>query len=213
MIICINYENLHLFGSAFSDQFRLRHRCFIERLQYDVQKYNAMEYDQYDTPAATYLVYVDKNNTVYGCSRMTPVSQGSMLKKFWPEMVSNPADIFTGDTWEGTRFCIDKDLPPDMRKQIAQELTLAYIEFGLRNRIRQIIGVMPTYILRSVFASSGCLYSILGPSKRIDGYLISAASMTISSEQLTRARNKTGLHHPVIYDESAFTWKRIERTA
>lgn len=193
MISCITYENLHQYGGAFRSQFQLRHRCFIERQKYNVSSYNGMEYDQYDTPAAVYLVYAGHGGHVLGCSRLTPVSQGSMLQDIWPDMVSNPQNIFREGVWEGTRFCIDKSLPAHLRQRICQEIVLSYLEFGLQTGMEKIIGIMPPRILNTVFGSAGCRYQSIGPRKLIDSCTIQAASMQVSQEQLAFARVVTGI--------------------
>lgn len=199
MISCVNYENLHQFGKAFISQFHLRHRCFIERQKYNVCSYNKMEYDRYDTPAAAYLVYQSPDGEAWGCSRLTPVSEGSMLQDIWPDMVANPDQVFIKNVWEGTRFCIDKTLPPDVRQRICREIVLAYLEFGLINGAQKIVGVMPPAILKRVFGGSGCKYDLLGSEKVIDGGdIIRAASMPVSGEALMLARKTTGINHSVL---------------
>ncbi|MCK4944839.1 MAG: autoinducer synthesis protein [Alphaproteobacteria bacterium] len=199
MISCVNYENLQQFGKAFSSQFRLRYRCFIERQKYNVSSYNEMEYDQYDTPASAYFVYESPDGEALGCSRLTPVSQGSMLQDLWPDLVDNPDHLYTNNVWEGTRFCIDKRLPPNLRQQICRELVLAYLEFGLNNGVQKIIGVMPPLIFKRVFGRAGCEYDLLGPEKIIDdGDVIRAAALVVSAERLIRVRKKTGISQSVL---------------
>ena len=102
MISCITCENIHLFGPAFHSQFRLRYRAFIERQDYDVRIYNGMEYDQYDTPASHYLVYHTEGGQALGVSRLTPTTQGCMLKDLWPGMVEDKALLQSEQVWEGT---------------------------------------------------------------------------------------------------------------
>ena len=77
-----------------------------------------MEWDQYDTPAAIYLVYLSPEGEAWGCSRLTPVERGSMLKDLWPELVDKPDNVFVPGVWEGTRFCIEKTLPTDSAKDM-----------------------------------------------------------------------------------------------
>jgi acyl homoserine lactone synthase len=45
-----------------------------------------MEYDQYDTPAATYLVWLDGSGVARGCVRVTPTDRPYMIRDNWPEM-------------------------------------------------------------------------------------------------------------------------------
>ena len=201
MITCVTYDNLDKNSYAFRAQFRLRHECFIERQDYSVAQYNGMEFDQYDTPAAIYLVYVGCDDTAWGCSRLTPVSCGSMIKDLWPQLVDRPDEIFTPTTWEGTRFCIKKSLPTNIRQRICVELAIAYLEAGIKMGMEQIIGVMPPYILKRVFGNAGCRYSYLGKSARIhSGETIVAASMPVTIEALNGVKSKTNIYEKVIID-------------
>jgi N-acyl-L-homoserine lactone synthetase len=198
MISCINHETIQYFGLPHISQFHLRHRCFVERQQYNVRSYKGMEYDQYDTPAATYLVYESPSGEAWGCSRLTPVQQGSMIKDLWPDLVTDPRILNREDVWEGTRFCIDKSLPPAIRARICKELVIAYLEFGLLNKIKSIIGVMPPPIFKRVFRGAGCDYRLLGPEKIVDGIPIRAAELKVSEEMISRARDFTGIHDALL---------------
>lgn len=198
MIICSTYDNLDVTGSAFNAQFQLRHKCFIERQTYNVRCYNGKEYDQYDTPAAVYLVYQSNAGTALGASRLTPTVHQCMLKDLWPEMVSNETSICSENIWEGTRFCIDKKVDALLRKRITHELVLAYLEFGLMKGITHIVGLMPKLILRSVFRASGVVFEELGPPMKIDGVYAQAAIMEINTKQLTRVRNLAKVYTPVL---------------
>src|SRR5579871_6174557 len=87
MIIAMNYETAHLYGNAFAQLLKLRHAEFVERLNYNVPTYNGMEYDQYDTPAAVYMVWRDQQGNVRAGSRMTPTTRPYMLKDLWPQSI------------------------------------------------------------------------------------------------------------------------------
>jgi acyl homoserine lactone synthase len=47
MIECFDFATAHHFGTALAEQFRLRHRVFVQRTSYDVPSWREMEYDQY----------------------------------------------------------------------------------------------------------------------------------------------------------------------
>src|SRR5271155_4159071 len=63
-----------------------------------------------------------------------------MLQDLWPGMVEDKALLSAADVWEGTRYCIDKDVEPALRTRIIHEMAAAYLEFGLQAGIRKIIG-------------------------------------------------------------------------
>jgi N-acyl-L-homoserine lactone synthetase len=90
--------------------------------------------------------------------------------------------------WEGTRICIEKELPAGLRERIKWEIVLGYLEFGLPNGIARYIGVMQTYIWRRVFLASGWVPDYLGPERLIDGIPTRAGKVLVSSDALDRVR-------------------------
>lgn len=198
MISAVNFENAHLHGSLLTSQYKLRHKCFIERQSYNVYSYDSMEYDQYDNPSSVYLVYGDYKGTALGVSRLTPVSHRCMLEDLVPDMVEDPTLFKNASIWEGTRFCVEKDLDPIFRDQITKEIVLAYYEFAINNGISHIIGMMPTYIWKRVLQRNGCDCEILGPVKIIDGQKIQAVSLNINWSTYQKVKEKTGIIHNVL---------------
>jgi len=206
MISCITYDNLHEFGNAFYSQFLLRHESFIERQSYDVRVYNGMEYDQYDTPASAYLVYHEGGRAL-GTSRLTPTTHSCMLRDLWPELVLDKSLLDSPFVWEGTRYCIAKGICPQLRQHIIHEMATAYLEFGLAHGLKRIIGMMPTYIYRSVFERPGIAMEYLGDIKMIGRHRVRAVAIPVEPSQLDNVRRKTGITRSVL----RFAPERAER--
>ena len=198
MITCVNFENWNEFGGILRSQFCLRYKQFIERQSYDVKSYSGMEFDQYDTPASTYLVYHDENHKVLGVSRLTPTIQGCMLKEVFSGLALDESNLVNEKIWEGTRYCIDKDVSPELRRQIINEMALAYLEFGLLKGLRKIVGMMPTAIYRSVFEKPGIEMEYLGEVQLIDGMKCRAVAIPVDKNQLENVRLKTGIRHSTL---------------
>lgn len=198
MISCISIENVHEFGTAFHSQFRLRHGGFVERQQYEVCEYDGMEFDQYDTPASRYLVYHTDDGKAHGVSRLTPTVLSCMLKDLWPHLVEDESLLQSAVIWEGTRYCIDKDASPALRQRIVHEMACAYLEFGLMLGLKKIIGLMPTYIYRSVFERPGIEMEYLGPVQVIGRHRCRAVAIPVTAQQLANVRGKTGVTHSVL---------------
>src|SRR5690606_1364417 len=149
------------------------------------------EYDEYDNPSSVYLVYQSESGEALGASRLTPVTHRSMLKDLMPGMVTDHSLFEDPTIWEGTRFCVDKDLDPKMRDHITKSLVLAYFEFGLAHGATKIIGMMPTLIWKSIFQRNGCKCEVLGPTTIIDGQRVEAVSTDISQSAYKGVLNKT----------------------
>lgn len=199
MINCVNCETAQYFGKALSSQYRLRYRSFVDRQDWELSSFRGMEYDCYDTPATSYLVWQDDNGEVRGTSRLMPTDRPYMLKDLWPESVENIALPASARIWEGSRFCIDRDLPQDLRRRITAEIVCAYLEFALARDITDIIGIMPPLIWRSVFINAGWDVAFLGKAGHYGGGRKNiAGQMHVSAAMLAQVRQKTGIYHPVL---------------
>ena len=188
MIRVITYKDIQANYRLFIGQFQLRHREFLERQQYAARSMDGLEFDEYDTMATVYIVYSEDGYKVLGLSRLIPIRYGCMLADHFPHLVDDK-QIFLSDAnlWEGTRFCIDRQISPNKRQHICHELVRAYLSFGLENGINQIIGLMPTIILRSVFERSGVELIRLGAPKKVGEHArVQAASISVSTAQLER---------------------------
>lgn len=194
MLKVISYRDISQNADLFFSQFQLRKREFIDRQHYKVKTIDGLEFDQYDTLATLYLVFTEDGRTVLGCSRLTPISYGCMLADHFPNLV-NDASLFDRlDVWEGTRFCVDSRLPPDVRLTISRTLSAAYITFGLNRGASKIIGMMQTLILRSVFERAGIELERLGTVQKVgDQSKVQAAAINIHPDQLARVAERTGI--------------------
>ncbi len=198
MLSFISYKTISSAADLFLGQHRLRHQEFIERQSYEVKSFHGMEFDEYDTLASIYLVYSEDGKRVIGCSRLTPVDFGCMLKDHFPHLVEDHGLFSQPATWEGTRFCIDSQLPADKRLHILRHISVGYIELALHLGFERIIGLMPTLILRSVFERNGIALQRLGEAYAIgDHSKIQAASIEISQSQYASACRRTGVQSPL----------------
>ena len=111
--------------------FELRFRAVIERQDWDMPTWQRMEYDEFDNPATTYFVWRDEDDVVRGCSRLYPTDRPYMLKKVFSFLVTD-GQLPESDMsiWEGSRICVEKDLPAPLRKRIIYELSVAYMEYA-----------------------------------------------------------------------------------
>jgi len=211
MIISVSIENSHLYGDVIPSIFRLRYQGFKERQSYDVPSYKNMEYDAYDTPATTYLAWRDADKVVKGCIRLFPTTRPYMIEELWPQTVYNHIPLpKEDDIWESSRICIDRYLPVEIRKQIHGEILCALQEFGLKNNITSLIGVMTPGIWRSVFASAGIPIEFLGPKYYLDSKeAILTGKIDISYDNLEQVRKKFNINKDILASENEQKIRRI----
>jgi acyl homoserine lactone synthase len=200
MIDCVSVHNCHLFaGNPLYEQHRLRHRSVVERQGWQLPTVGDMEYDEYDNPAAYYLVWLDADGKARGSSRLYPTDRPYMLEKVFSGLVTKRDLPKSTTIWEGSRFCIDPNLAPDVRKRIAQEIILGYLEFGIARDITNIVGVMLPAYWRSLFIGNGWDVEWLGEvSRSREGFRIVAGSLPVSAAVLASVRAKTGIYDSVL---------------
>ncbi len=199
MILCINHKTMQHFGSAYVSQFHLRYQMLVDAQYWSLSRFQGMEYDQYDTPATTYLVWQDADGVARGCARIVPTDRPYMIKDIWPDLIEGRPLPQSLSVWEATRFCVDGTLPYEQRQRIKHELVLGFLEFGLKNDVKEMVGTMPVKLWESVFIKSGWGISYLGKEKELekDGTII-AGLMPISLEVLENVRMTTGVKSPVL---------------
>jgi acyl homoserine lactone synthase len=200
MLDCVSISTSHLFsGNPIYEQHRLRHECIVQRQSWNVPTIRNMEYDQYDNPAAQYLVWRDRAGKARGSSRLYPTDRPYMLQEVFPHLVKKIALPRSYEVWEGSRFCVDSSLSPEMRLRIIREIVIGYLEFGLEHGIKTIIGVMFPAYCRNIFIKNGWDVEWLGETARsAEGHKIIAGSLTISKAVLRRVRQTTGIYETVL---------------
>jgi N-acyl-L-homoserine lactone synthetase len=121
-----------------------------------------LQYDQFDTPAATYIVWLDGEGSVRGAARLIPTTQPYMVNTLWLELIDGDVPQ-TDQTWEATRFVCDRNLNSETRRRIVAELICGCQKFGIARGISSYLGVMPVGIFRHVIAAAGCPVTLRGP--------------------------------------------------
>ncbi len=199
MIIAASIENAHLYGDVIPSIFRLRHQGFKQRQNYDVPYFKDMEYDAYDTPATTYLAWRDDDDVVRGCTRLFPTTRPYMIEEIWPHSLQNMTPPKSPYIWEASRFCIDKELPAQVRKKVHGELLCAFQEFGLQSNVDWMIGVMTPPIWRAVFINAGWPIEFLGDVLELGPReKIVTGKMKISKKVLHSVQEKFSIFNPVL---------------
>lgn len=141
MIEAISLKTAHHFGDALASQARLRYRVFVQDRALPHSSYDEMEYDEFDTPAAVYLVWRDPDLIVRGLIRVVPTSVPYMAEKYWSELFQLRKLPKSKEVWETSRVCVDRAYDPTVRKIIMPELLCGLQEFCLSEDIRAVVGV------------------------------------------------------------------------
>lgn len=196
-VICLNWENAHLHGEAWISHHRLRHRLFVERQGWEVPTVRGMEHDQFDTPAAQYLLWVDNKGMTQGVARLLPTTRPYMVQQLWPDLV--PGELPKSDSvWEATRFGCDQTLSPVVRRRAVAEILCAMQEYGLEHGIDRYLAVMAERLLKCVVVKAGCRITVLGPQRTFGRLATVAAYLTVAPDVLDELRRRAAIRGPVL---------------
>ena len=190
-IVCLDWETVHLHGEAWISHHRLRHRVFIERQGWKVPTYRGFEYDEFDTPAAKYILWLDNQGHARGVTRLIPTTRPYMVQTLWPQLVDGELPQMDS-IWEASRFGCDRNLDSATRRQIVTELICSCQEFGVANGIRKYLSVMPLVIFKHVIMAAGCPVTILGSAKRMEHHYVGAGYIDVSPKTLAAVRDRVG---------------------
>lgn len=201
MIYEINFDNSHLHGGLLQSSHRLRNKSFVENNRWkhpDIRIHRGAEFDQFDTPVAHYLVRPNMMNSAVAMARLSPTTHPYMLKSEFPSFVEPSELVSKESVYEGTRFCIDKDLPALERRKVMGELMAGIMEFGLEEGIDYILVFMPEAILDGIFVKAGCEVTAIGDSCIFDGRPCRPARVTVNLATLHAIYRNRRLEGPVL---------------
>jgi N-acyl-L-homoserine lactone synthetase len=195
--LSVTWETAHQYGEAWISHHRLRYKMFVERQKWSVPNYREFEYDEFDTPAATYILTVDEQHRVLGTARLIPTTRPYMIESLWPHLVD--AELpHCNSIWEASRFGCDHGLDASSRRNVVAQLILGCQEFGIAAGISRFLGVMPIRIFKYVIGANGCPVTQIGPTVRMHGHNIAAASIDVSTSTLEAVRRHTGIRTAVL---------------
>jgi acyl homoserine lactone synthase len=200
MIEALNFETAHLFGDTLPSLLKARYNEFILRQKYDVQSYNKMEYDQYDTPAAVYFAWKDRERLVKGGMRISPTNRPYMIREIWPNAISYIQTPVSQTVWELTRFFIDRRVEGVQNRRKAHgEILCALLEFALDHGITNYIGIAPPLLWDFTYARCGWPVHPIGDVLDI-GFTenVRVCMLNISDEILEDVRTKMKIRNNVL---------------
>jgi acyl homoserine lactone synthase len=185
-VVVVDWQNAHLYGEAWVSHHRLRHKIFIERSRWDIPSYDGLEYDQFDTPAAKYILWLDAANHVRGVVRLLPTTRPYMIETLWPQLLFQPPR--SEQIWEATRFGCDHSLDSHTHAQVVAELIAGCLEYGLVHGITKLLGLMPVAVFKRILTVAGCRVEIQDNSLRMGRHSLAVGYIDVSWEALEEVR-------------------------
>jgi N-acyl-L-homoserine lactone synthetase len=201
MIEAFNLRTAHRFQDALSSQARLRHQVFVEQRGLPHETFEGLEFDEFDTPSAMYLVWRDDERVVRGVARLLRTTRPYMLQSYWPHLVADGSLPSSPGLFEVTRVCVDRLFEPRSRALIFPELLCAIQELLVGLGGKGMIGVTREHLL-SHFIRSGIDW--LGPSAMIEGESERAFFVPTPSIDPIHHRLKYSIQRPVLANPEDF---------
>lgn len=181
--------------NVLNSMFRLRHRVFKERLDWEVPSHNGMERDHFDDERPVYLAYHGDDGEVIGCVRLLPTTGPNMIRDVFPELAEEPIPA-EPRVWEVSRFGIDAGedavLGAGQINTITYALVAGIHEVGLDYGITHMVAVMDVRIER-ILRRAGCVMRRIGKPRRIGNCVALAVEFEVSRSGLEDIRRNGGL--------------------
>ena len=176
--IVINWQNLNLYHQYWIDHHKLRKEIFVDRLGWDLTSNDDMEFDEFDTPPAHYVVCIDDDDRVCGVSRLISTANPFMIEKLWPEWLHGQLPK-NERVWEATRFGVASNLRASERAEVIDQITRRIYSFGQENGVESFLLVMPTFIYDRILIPRGYDLELVSDIRQIDGLKTAIAAVEI----------------------------------
>lgn len=187
----VNRTNAHLNGDMLTGFFHARHDIYVNEKGWMPPAEDGLEFDQYDTDDATYLIGVEDGRVITG-SRFIPTTRPHMLLDIFSHACQR--QIVEPDVAEWTRGFLIEGLRangPCKRKAIHCAATM---EWCLSEGVTLVGGIQEIYWM-PLWRYLGWTVQKLGEPTLIDGDWCVAAYMEVSEEALAKTRRRIKLDH------------------
>ncbi|UUL82549.1 acyl-homoserine-lactone synthase [Sphingomonas qomolangmaensis] len=161
--------------------FEARKRVFVDLLGWDVPVLaGRYEIDQFDDRYARYLILADDAQNHLASARLLPTTRPHIVGDLFAELCDAPPPSGP-DTWEITRFCLDRSLKAAARRQWRDALVAGLAHHALDQGITTYTGVAEQGWLKQILAF-GWRAELLGAPRTINNMTIGAIRIEISTD-------------------------------
>lgn len=184
-------------GSSFYDQAHLRKKEFIDRQAWDgVRTHDSMEFDEFDTPVAHYVLVRDDRGRARACCRLLPTTSPYMVETLWPEFLDRPAPK-SPKLFENTRFMVDQSMNKEDMGMAWLRLSIGYMDYLLDLGANQALFFGAHRIFRQGLERKAEPFIPLGEVKMFDGEAhMAIKTQPFSRETVARMRQNASFWEP-----------------
>lgn len=137
---------------ALRAMYAARKSVFIDLLKWDLPALDdKYEIDGFDNEHAHYLILTDKAGAHHASARLLPTTRPHLLDTLFPELCEKGVPC-APDTFEITRFCLDRGLRAVERRAVRDQLITAIVAHALRQGITRYTGVAEMAWLQQILS-------------------------------------------------------------
>lgn len=155
----ITFRTISQHGDLLVRFMEARKKVFIDTLHWSVPETDGMEFDQYDTPLARWIVIHEFGQVLGGVRLMPTTSQcgvySYMLRDAQKGLLSDiPTDVLfleapvVDHVWEASRLFITDEVPAQRRHQVQAALMAQMSQTAREQGASHVIGIVPAVFSR-----------------------------------------------------------------
>ena len=145
--------------------YRMRHQYFFEKLGWEVNSVNGMEFDQFDRDDTVYIFYLEADQII-GCFRILPTTKPYMLSEIFSDLAGGYIPS-ASHICEVSRYVVEKELIRSNAHwvHVAAHLLCALCEYFEAEGIRELIVVIHPKLFDKNGMLYGCPHKVFPPKK------------------------------------------------
>lgn len=168
-------------GAVLCSMFEARKRVFIDLLKWDVPVLGGTwELDQFDNEEATYIVITDEDRGHLGSARLLPTVRPHILDTLFADLCDGEVPCGP-DTFEITRFCLDRSLRAAQRREVRNALVTALADHALSSGIARYTAIAEMGWFQQILAFGWRCMPLGLPRIRTSG-MLAALAIEIDAE-------------------------------
>ncbi|MEO9130334.1 MAG: acyl-homoserine-lactone synthase [Sphingomonas sp.] len=179
---------------ALRAMFAARKDVFVDLLHWKLEvREGCLEIDQFDDQHARYLILLDGDGRHLASARLLPTTRPHILDTMFPDLAGHDCPR-SPHILEITRFCLDRRLRANERRQARDQLITMIVEHGLEHGVTSMTGVAELPWYQQIMAF-GWRCAALGQPQTHDGQRLAALEIAIDRDTPARLA-RTGVWSP-----------------
>jgi acyl homoserine lactone synthase len=165
-IIAVKKGSVFFSSSDEREMYRLRYAMFKERLNWEVETEEGLEFDEYDRLNPLYVI-AKNGSELCGCWRILPTTGPNMLRDTFPELLAGRAAPCGEDIWELSRFAVRAQGANAFGfSSLPLQMMLYAVRCGREQGITQLVTVT-TPAMERLLKHAGLAPQRLGPALQV----------------------------------------------